>query len=243
MTNQQVVKAPRGSEQVWATMSLRHAGHITDVDSKGKKLLSRPRDANEPVEEQWLINVFYEWDNPILQHPTDRHYINKSVLTPKPGDYSVLLTCGNLRGSNKTGNYDNDYSYNIIEWGNFTPAADDEGASTQQAHQTPQRTPAPPSNIEGRPDAQNVPRAQQQDAKQELISYLAVEKNSTAFYSAQPLMDEIMRACLPPDNVEGQERIDMFFMNLEYAEQKYAESISRLSDTFLGILKSKNFLP
>ena len=224
---------------MWATMTIKLPVHITDVDRVGNKLMSR---GDEP-EEQWAIQTFFEWDAPNLEYPTDKHYINKSVITPKPGSYSVLLRCGNVK-PNKGGTYDNDYHYDIMEWEGIEstaqhPPTTDEELPTQEGTPDPQRNVKPPSNVERRDQTPPPPRM---DPTQERITYLACQHDASGIMSSA--MEEILIACRPSDNLGGSERIEAFMGNFERDALPYiARVIPLLTDALLDSVKSKNLLP
>ena len=239
MTQQQPAKAPRGADQVWATMTIKQPAHITDVDRVGNKLMSR---GDEP-EEQWAIQTFYEWDATNLEYPTDKHYINKSVITPKPGSYSVLLRCGNVK-KNKGGTYDNDYHYNILAWeGLESPSGDqsttNEVPPTQEGTPDPQRNVRPPSNVERRDQTPPPPRM---DPTQARITYLSCQHDASGIMASA--MEEILIACRPSDNLDGSERVEAFMGNFERDALPYiARLIPLLTDSLVDSVKSKNLLP
>ena len=232
MTQQQPVKAPRGADQVWATMTIKQPAHITDVDRAGNKLMSR---GDEP-EEQWAIQTFYEWDATNLEYPTDKHYINKSLINPKPGSYSVLLRCGNVK-PNKGGTYDNDYHYNIIEWEGVESVVQESHA--QEGTPEPQRNVSPPSNVERRDETPPPPRM---DPTQERITYLSCQHDASGIMASA--MEEILIACRPSDNLDGSERVESFMGNFERDALPYiARLIPLLTDSLVDSVKSKNLLP
>ena len=232
MTQQQPAKAPRGADQVWATMTIKQPAHITDVDRAGNKLMSR---GDEPGE-QWAIQTFYEWDATNLEYPTDKHYINKSVITPKPGSYSVLLRCGNVK-PNKGGTYDNDYHYDIMEWAGVESEVQESHA--QEGTPEPQRNVSPPSNVERRDQTPPLPRM---DPTQERITYLSCQHDASEIMASA--MEEILIACRPPDSLSGSERIEQFMNNFERDALPYiARVIPLLTDALVDSVKSKNLLP
>ena len=232
MTQQQPVKAPRGADQVWATMTIKQPAHITDVDRAGNKLMSR---GDEP-EEQWAIQTFYEWDATNLEYPTDKHYINKSLINPKPGSYSVLLRCGNMK-PNKGGTYDNDYHYDIMEWAGVESVVQESHA--QEGTPEPQSNVSPPSNVESRDETPPPPRM---DPTQERITYLSCQHDASGIMASA--MEEILIACRPSDNLDGSERVEAFMGNFERDALPYiARLIPLLTDSLVDSVKSKNLLP
>ena len=232
MTQQQPVKAPRGADQVWATMTIKQPAHITDVDRAGNKLMSR---GDEP-EEQWAIQTFYEWDATNLEYPTDKHYINKSLINPKPGSYSVLLRCGNVK-PNKGGTYDNDYHYDIMEWAGVESVVQESHA--QEGTPEPQSNVSPPSNVERRDETPPPPRM---DPTQERITYLSCQHDASEIMASA--MEEILIACRPSDNLDGSERVEAFMGNFERDALPYiARLIPLLTDSLVDSVKSKNLLP
>ena len=224
---------------MWATMTIKLPVHISDLDQVGNKLMSR----DDIPEEQWTIQTFYECDSPDLEWTTDRHYINKSVITPKPGSYSVLLRCGNVK-KNKGGTYDNDYHYNILAWeGLESPSGDqsttNEVPPTQEGTPDPQRNVRPPSNVERRDQTPPPPRM---DPTQARITYLSCQHDASGIMASA--MEEILIACRPSDNLDGSERVEAFMGNFERDALPYiARLIPLLTDSLVDSVKSKNLLP
>ena len=254
MTQQQRVKAPRGQGNgTWVVMTIKpetewlnSQPHITDVDKFGNPLMTRPKnnnDSNFVAEPQWAIHTFYEWDASHLAYPTDKHYINKSVMTPKPGNYNVYVTQGNVK-DNKGGTYDNDYHYNIIEWeGLESPSGDqsttNEVPPTQEGTPDPQRNVSPPSNVERRDETPPPPRM---DPTQARITYLSCQHDASEIMASA--MEEILIACRPSDNLDGSERVEAFMGNFERDALPYiARLIPLLTDSLVDSVKSKNLLP